>query len=328
MKVLVTTSFLWLYCLCSPAFAQTLSATQSIEKGYDLLKKAKLALGEEQNILLRQAVSAFDAAISTEDTRYEAHDMKGQCYELLHEPKGAYQAYERAVQLFEVQDHAMPDLHAPAMCYRMGRIAAENTHTRSEALLAAYKGQNMLRHEWRKATDSRDEYTVRQWSDIQILYSSTRQDLRSLEMDLYIADKNLRASALPRFEADYHTNPNSEIAAITYLMLVTEEQPDTVFTLYDALLTRFPESASIRFCLGLFYVRIADGYYAEYEKTSNDDDYRQFQDAYKSGYDTIQAAYILAPNDITILEELIKIASDLGDERYPFYKLRLQELSK
>lgn len=274
--------------------------------------------------LYRQAISSLDASISQKDSSYEAHDYKGRAYEALNEPRGAYAAYKQGIAVFERVIRPIPDLYAPTLCLNMASIAKDNPKTMREALADLYHGESLLLQEWRKAQGLRANFPLYEWEQMTRQYQKLLHAFQSLEVDLLAADEGLLKDALPHYAEKYAKNPKDEVAALAYASMLQEAKPDDALTLYRTLLDAFPQSPDVRFCLSVFLERVAEGYYLSYETTANESSYQQFKKCYQEAYEMMQAAYVLNPDSSDILDALIRMSSDLGDDMYPIYKAKKQ----
>lgn len=267
---------------------------------------------------------------------YTIYDLSGQNYLYIGDTTKSLNDLNKAIDLYASNKPDQPDFLMGYTYYRAGLIHYLRGEEADKILEKIQAGIRLMESENERrlklisgATDDSEKAKL---ETLEVTYKQVLQDLKTLELEVYLRYPEKYEEALDKFKKAVDDNPKSESILLAYGNLLEQKDPDGGYEIYKRVLEINPDNTTALFNAGAN--RVNKGY--EYARLSNEEqdykrskEYEEKMKAYlKEALPYFERNYAINPNDRGTIDALIQITITLEmNEDYKKYKAKQRELN-
>lgn len=185
-------------------------------------------------------------------------------------------------------------------------------------LIKAYSAQKKVDEALKVAQEARAKFP-------------TDENLRRIELNLYLQYPELQEKALEEFRQEIQKNPSNEDYLLIYAQLLERNHPDSAAIYYQKVLALNPNNVNANYNLGAYYVNQAAEISQKYNEEKNEsvqkELYAQMQEKFRQALPYLEKAHEALPTDLALLQSLIQVTTYLGmEEKAKMYLQKKNQL--
>ena len=204
-----------------------------LQSGLSMLQSVynNIYIGEEVSGVLQYANKCLKTALKIHET-YVAYDILAQIELNQQDSIAALHNFKMALDLFKKDGSREPDLLIGYVYYRIALIENYTFENPDTSIIILKEGQETLNSEFEKLKDTEDNYSHKDWKNIEFQYHIIMDDLKNLELDAYLNISGSSAEGIELFEEALKTKPNDYKLLVGYGSLLEQEDTEGAIRVY------------------------------------------------------------------------------------------------
>ena len=204
-----------------------------LQSGLSMLQSVynNIYTGEEVSGVLQYANKCIKTALEIEKT-YVAYDILAQIELNQQDSIAALRNFKMALVIFKENESREPDLLIGYVYYRIALIENYSLNNPDSSIIILIEGQAVLNGEFQKLKTPETDYSQKDWENIEFQYHIIMDDLKNLEMDIYVHSNEASEEGIKIFEKALLEKPNDYLLLVGYGSLLEKEYTGEAIKIY------------------------------------------------------------------------------------------------